>query len=271
MTSRVCPLRHSELIEQVAARATFVETAETAHPTEATRIAVIEEAAENENAAQTAHDARHASNTAIGEGVQTEATRSATIIEAAPTGEAASVGGDAEYVQSTTSTAFVDAPATTESLPSAEKAVPAVEHLRYDDPRVIYERYVKAREAWYKAQPRGSIKTNQANRKPMGLPQRYDKQSFKWCLDYKQISARCLTSTGLRSWTKEEQMAYLDWGRAEDERVEAQVAREMGDNPLANTRRGMKEIWRRVEEDCREQEALHAVAGSADECIFVKT
>jgi len=271
MTSRVCPLRHSELIEQVAARATCVETAETAHPTEATRIAVIEEAAENENAAQTAHDARHASNTAIGEGVQTETTRSAIIMEAAPTGEAASVGGDAEYVQSTTSTAFVDAPATTESLPSAEKAVPAVEHLRYDDPRVIYERYVKAREAWYKAQPRGSIKTNQAYRKAMGLPQRYDKQSFKWCLDYKQMSARCLTSTGLRSWTKEEQMAYLDWSRAEDERVEAQVAREMGDNPLANTRRGMKEIWRRVEEDCREQEALHAVAGSADECIFVKT
>ncbi|KAK4069807.1 hypothetical protein Purlil1_13645 [Purpureocillium lilacinum] len=101
----------------------------------------------------------------------------------------------------------------------------------------------------------------------MGLPQRYDKQSFKWCLDYKQMSARCLTSTGLRSWTKEEQMAYLDWSRAEDERVEAQVAREMGDNPLANTRRGMKEIWRRVEEDCREQEALHAVAGSADECM----
>jgi len=31
------------------------------------------------------------------------------------------------------------------------------------------------------------------------------------------------------------------------------------------------QIWQRVEEDSREQEALHAVAGSADECIFVKT
>ncbi|OAQ59789.1 mutator-like element transposase [Purpureocillium lilacinum] len=95
MTSRVCPLRHSELIEQVVARATCVETAETAHPTEATRIAVIEEAIENEAAAQTTHDARDAPSTAIGEGVQSaEATRSTRIMEAAPILEAARIGED---------------------------------------------------------------------------------------------------------------------------------------------------------------------------------
>ena len=56
-------------------------------------------------------------------------------------------------------------------------------------------------------------------------------------------------------------MAYLDWSEAEDD---------MGDNPLANARRGVKEIWQRVEEDSRGQKALHLVADSAHSCIFVK-
>ena len=60
-------------------------------------------------------------------------------------------------------------------------------------------------------------------------------------------------------------MACLDWSEAEDERVAAQVARDMG-----NARRGVKEIWQRVEEDSRDQEALHLVADSADICIFAK-
>lgn len=47
--------------------------------------------------------------------------------------------------------------------------------LRCDDPQAIYQRYVKARQSWYNAQARGSIKTNQQYRKAMGLPQRYDK------------------------------------------------------------------------------------------------
>ncbi|OAQ58237.1 transposase-like protein [Purpureocillium lilacinum] len=129
--------------------------------------------------------------------------------------------------------------------------------VRYDAPEAIYARYIASRQAWYDAQPAGSIKTNQQYRKAMGLPQRYDKQSYEWCLDYKQMSALCVTSTGRRSWTKEEMMAYLDWSNAEDERVEAQVAKEMGDNPLANARRGVKEIWQRIERDSREQEALY--------------
>jgi hypothetical protein len=141
---------------------------------------------------------------------------------------------------------------------------------RYDSPETIYRRYVAARGAWYAAQPAGSVKTNQQYRSAMGLPQRYDKQSYEWCLDYKQMSKRCTTSAGSRNWTKEEMMAYLDWSKAEDERIEAQVAEEMGGNPLANKRKGLKEIWQRVEEDSREQELLHSADSKADRCIFVK-
>ncbi|GKU08987.1 unnamed protein product, partial [Fusarium langsethiae] len=82
---------------------------------------------------------------------------------------------------------------------------------RYDSPQAIYGRYVAARSAWYAAQPAGSLKTNQQYRRAMRLPLRYDKQSYEWCLDYKQMSKRCTTSTSSREWTKEEMMAYLDW------------------------------------------------------------
>ncbi|KAG6980171.1 Misshapen-like kinase 1 [Fusarium oxysporum f. sp. albedinis] len=140
---------------------------------------------------------------------------------------------------------------------------------RYDSPQAIYGRYVAARSAWYAAQPAGSIKTNQQYRRAMGLPLRYDKPSYEWCLDYKQMSKRCVTSTGSRDWTKEEMMAYLDWSKAEDERVEAQVAEEMGDDPLANRRRGVKDIWGRIEADSREQDALHLARGRTEDCIIV--
>ena len=61
-------------------------------------------------------------------------------------------------------------------------------------------------------------------------------------------------------------MAYLDWSKAEDERVEAVVAKELRDNPLAS-RRGLKDIWRSAEEIAR---ALHSRAGQIGECIVVK-
>jgi len=93
--------------------------------------------------------------------------------------------------------------------------------LRFDDPKAIYQRYVDARAAWYKAQPRGSIKTNQEYRKAKNLPSRYDKESYAWCIDYKQMSKYCATPAGSREWTKEEMMAYLDWSKAEDDRIEA--------------------------------------------------
>ena len=92
----------------------------------------------------------------------------------------------------------------------------------------------------------------------MGLPPRYGKKSYEWCLDYKEMGKRCTTSAGSREWTKEEMMAYLDWSKAEDARIDAQVAAELGDNPFGNYRRGVDEIWRRAERDIEGQEALYA-------------
>lgn len=120
----------------------------------------------------------------------------------------------------------------------------AAPELRYDGPRAIHQRYVEARQAWYNAQPRGSIKTNKQYRKVIGLPQRYDKVSYKWWLDWKQMGKQCIMQKGYRDWSKEEMMAHLDWSKAEEDRVEALVAAEMEGNPFSK-RRGMREIWRR--------------------------
>ena len=144
-------------------------------------------------------------------------------------------------------------PARTISLSSS----PSSTSLNYWDPRAIYQRYVKARDTWYRAQPRGSIKTNQQYRRAMRLPLRYNKTSYEWCLDYKQMTKYCTTSTGSRDWTKEEMMAYLDWSRSEDDRVEALVARERENEPFDTGRRGVSDIWRRIERDVEEQQALY--------------
>ncbi|KAJ0120367.1 Uncharacterized protein HZ326_30274 [Fusarium oxysporum f. sp. albedinis] len=50
------------------------------------------------------------------------------------------------------------APAVSPTAPSIQAGTQPT--LRYDDPRAIYQRYVAARDAWYKAQLRGSVKTN---------------------------------------------------------------------------------------------------------------
>jgi hypothetical protein len=125
------------------------------------------------------------------------------------------------------------------SAAEIEEASPPV--LRYDSPQAIYQRYIAAKEAWFKAQPRGSIRTNQPYRKAIGLPQRYDKASYKWCLDWKQMTRYCQTPKGTREWTKEEMMAYLDWSNAEDERVYNQVDVEMQSKPQLS-RRGVADI-----------------------------
>ncbi|XP_044717339.1 MULE transposase domain-containing protein [Hirsutella rhossiliensis] len=139
------------------------------------------------------------------------------------------------------------------SPPPISPDLPAPPPPKYDSPEAIHKSYTAARSAWYAAQPAGSIKTNQQYRKAMRLPARH-----------------CATTTGLRAWTKEEMMAYLDWSHAEDQRVEAQIMKEMGDNPLANTRKGVADIWRQVEKDSREQETLYSAHVEADDCIFVE-
>ena len=50
-------------------------------------------------------------------------------------------------------------------------------------------------------------------------------------------------------------MVYLNWAKAEDECMKSRVAQEMGNNPLANRQRGMKEIWNSLEQDLNEQQA----------------
>ncbi|KID81659.1 hypothetical protein MGU_10991 [Metarhizium guizhouense ARSEF 977] len=116
------------------------------------------------------------------------------------------------------------------------------------------------------------LKTNQHYREAMGLPQRYDEQSYEGRLDYGQISRHHVTATGSREeWMKEEMMAYLDWSNAEDERIEAQVAQEMNDHPLANKGWVIKEIWQRIETDYNEQQALHSAnCVMKKDCIVVR-
>ncbi|KAJ0127947.1 hypothetical protein HZ326_28959 [Fusarium oxysporum f. sp. albedinis] len=76
----------------------------------------------------------------------------------------------------------------------------------------------QAREAWYATVPRGGLRTNQQYRKQMG--------------------PRCREKSGTREWTKEEQFSYLDWDKAENERVEQNVGEEMAEKPFLQ-RRGM--------------------------------
>ena len=127
--------------------------------------------------------------------------------------------------------------------------------IKYDDPRAIYQRYISARDTWYKNQPRGSYVNNQMYRKAMGLPLRYNKASYDWCLDYKQMTKHCVTPAGTRDWKREEMMAYLDWDRSESDRIDAQIAKESA-NSLSN-RRGMGELWRRADQDREKQQAIY--------------
>ncbi|KAJ3454861.1 hypothetical protein MRS44_013461 [Fusarium solani] len=129
-------------------------------------------------------------------------------------------------------------------------AVPA---LRADDPRAIFQRYKEAREAWFVTLPRGAYKTNQQYRKAMGLPLRYSKADYDWCLDYKQMGRHCKAGNSIRDWTKEEMMSYLDWDKAENERVEQNVGVEMAEQPFSG-RRGMRDIWDAAERDVKLQE-----------------
>lgn len=71
------------------------------------------------------------------------------------------------------------------------------------------------------------------------------------------MTKHCITSTGSRDWTKEEMMAYLYWSKAEDDRIEALVAQEREHEPFDTGRRGVGDIWRRIERDAEEQQALY--------------
>ena len=57
-----------------------------------------------------------------------------------------------------------------------------------------------------------------------------------------QMGSHCKEGSGIRDWTKEEMMSYIDWDKAENERVEQNVEIEMAEQPLS-WRRGMQDIW----------------------------
>lgn len=163
-------------------------------------------------------------------------------------------------------------PAQTPSPISSRSASPAPAQsppLRYNDPKAIYHRYVKARDIWYKNQLRERARTNQQYRKAMGLRLRYSRAEYSWCLNYKQMDKHC-TSEGRRDWTEEEMMAYLDWSKAEDDRIDALVAEKRMVEPFDAGQRGMGDMWRRVEKDMVEQQSLYATETEERSCIVVQ-
>ncbi|KAJ3454421.1 hypothetical protein MRS44_018315 [Fusarium solani] len=184
------------------------------------------------------------------------ATRSITrsLSPSSPSG--ASVLSEIIYVTTHTTTHTTTRVVSPPAAESATTATPNMPALRPDDPRAIYQRYKAAREAWYATLPRGAIKTNQQYRKAMKLPTRYSKTEYDWCLDYKQMGRRCRVGNGMREWTKEEMMSYLDWDKAETERVEKNVETERAEEPFSR-QRGMQHICDAAERDIEVQRRLY--------------
>lgn len=62
------------------------------------------------------------------------------------------------------------------------------------------------------------------------------------------MGKQCRDGNRVRDWLKEEMMAYLDWDKNENERIEGNIAAEM-DTGLFSDRRGMRDIWDEAERD----------------------
>ncbi|KAJ3454449.1 hypothetical protein MRS44_018343 [Fusarium solani] len=218
MRSRVCPLRYEHLSQAAAQTSTTTHTTTT-----------------------------HTSTRSI--------TRSAS--PSSPSGSVISetIACTTTRTTTRTTTHVVSSPATRLATAPAVSTA-AAPTLRADDPRVIFQRYKEARAAWYAKQPREAYKTNQLYRKAMGLPMRYSKADYNWCLDYKQMGRHCKEGNSIREWTTEEKMSYLDWDKAENERVEHNVGAEMAEQPFSG-RRGMREIWDAAERDLQLQESWY--------------
>lgn len=63
------------------------------------------------------------------------------------------------------------------------------------------------------------------------------------------MGSKCGRGQEAREWTQEEKNAYLDWQKHEDDRVERLVEEEFRRNGTVNVGRGVRGIWRQVEED----------------------
>jgi hypothetical protein len=258
-------LQSSTIAALVATETTAVHA--TADQTTADQTEVVYVASNRTTAVNAAEGHAAADQVALGQtaAVHEAAAHTAsaeTIVVRIPADQTASVetvavnaaeGHTASHQTTAVHTTAVHAAADQTETPAAALA----SELRYDDPRAIYQRYVAKREAWYRAQPRGSVKTNQQYRKAMGLPQRYGRTDFDWCRELTQMKRKCETQGGSREWEKEEMMAYLDWSNGEENRVLADVAAEMEGN-MFSRRRGMDDIWEAAARDMEAQEALYS-------------
>lgn len=143
---------------------------------------------------------------------------------------------------------------------SLTKVAPAhTAGLQWDHPLVIYQRYTTKRESWYQSQP-AKRRTDQQYRKACGLPRRYKKADYSWCQDWKIMGNKYKEGppSVWRDWTKEEMTAYLDWSKAEDDRVEALVIEEVASrgNPF-HAERGTRHIWEAAAIDNAQQQQLY--------------
>ncbi|EJP61523.1 transposase-like protein [Beauveria bassiana ARSEF 2860] len=130
--------------------------------------------------------------------------------------------------------------------------------IRYNDPQAVYQRYIESRQAWYETQLRGSIKTNQSTERQWVCPSGTTRRSLLGASIGSRWVGNVKRKKNARDWTKEEMMSYLDWDKAEEDRVEAVVAAEMEANPFSE-RRGMGDIWKAAAADCAAQEALYLI------------
>ncbi|KAF5245198.1 hypothetical protein FAUST_1853 [Fusarium austroamericanum] len=114
--------------------------------------------------------------------------------------------------------------------PSTATAQSEADTLSYTDARAIYQRYKADREAC--------------------------KAEYDWCLGWKEMGKQCRTGRSLRDWTKEEMMSYLDFDRAENERVDKQVEEELKARRFT-TYRGPDHVWKAAARDHKDQQRVH--------------
>lgn len=226
MTSKACPLRYKHLLQAPTQTSTIQA------PTQAST---------------TTHTITHTTARSVTRSLSPSSSSGSSIVSEI-------VAYTTTHTTTHTTTRVLSPPAARPGTVPAANAI-AVPALRADDPRAIFQRYKEAREAWFTTLPRGAYKTNQQYRRAMGLPLRYSKVEYDWCLDYKQMGSHCKVGNGTRDWTKEEMMSYLDWDRAENDRVEQNVEIEMAEQPFSR-RRGMQDIWDAAERDIMLQESI---------------
>lgn len=165
-----------------------------------------------------------------------------------------------------TSPEVTPAPESRPALPTP--TVTRLEDLPRSHPCNIYARYIADREKWYKSLPPSSLKTNQQYRKAKKLPQRFSKKEYEWCLDYKEMGKLCKITKPHREWKKEEMMAYLDFDKAEEERVHTKTAQRVAvERELGLS--GVEGAWAAVNAEDQEDPGAMALRRRAEEAVRI--